>query len=105
MDDEQADDEQSDADEDLHPALLRLEANLARSGEEEDQRERVEPVHEAVALGLQERDHERNRADRREHRSGRREDRNRYRRTDPDRRADRLSPNSVSLAHQDVEDE
>src|SRR5512132_1792607 len=50
--DGKADDEDADAHEDLDAAFLGLVANLPRGGEKQHHGERVQAVHEPVALGL-----------------------------------------------------
>ena len=97
MNDEQANDEQADADEDLEAAFLCFEGDLTRGGEQEDERERVEAVHEPVRLRLRKREDEGDDSDGREYRGSGIEKRNWDRSRDAERGADRLAFDPVAL--------
>jgi hypothetical protein len=103
MKNEQTDDQEPNADQDLDAAFLGLEANLAGASKQQHQREGDQAIHEPVRLGLGERDHDGDGADRREDPGRRIQQRHRDRGGNPERRPDRLSPDPVSFSGDDVE--
>src|SRR5262245_13930047 len=103
--DGQASHENGDAREDLKTAMCGLRASVAGGRQNENETERIQAVIEPVSLVLPDREDGRRGGKYVDRPDGQRGDRHGYHGDDPERGADRLFPDPLPLADEDVENQ